>query len=68
MDVTELRSDKTINCTGSEFGLVKGFCEQCNEPSGYVTGVTFLDQLSDYQLLKKDSASCSQQVKETWIE
>jgi len=30
--------------------------EHGNVTSGSITGVEFLDQLSDYQLLKKDSA------------
>jgi hypothetical protein len=34
-------------------------CEYDNEPSGFVKGGEFLDQLSDYQLLKKDSAPWS---------
>jgi len=33
-----------------------GFCEHCNELTGSITGEEFLDCLSDYQLLKKDSA------------
>jgi len=34
-------------------------CEHGNEPSSSVKGGEFLDQLSDYQLLKKDSDSHS---------
>jgi hypothetical protein len=33
-----------------------GRLEQRNEPSGSIRGEEFLDWLSDYQLLKKDSA------------
>jgi hypothetical protein len=33
-----------------------GSCEYDNETSGSVNGGEFLDQLSDCQLLKKDSA------------
>jgi hypothetical protein len=33
-----------------------GFNEHGNEPSGSIKGEVFLDQLSDYQLLKMDSA------------
>jgi hypothetical protein len=36
-----------------------GSSEHCNVPSGSLTGMEFLDQLSDYQLLKKDSAPWS---------
>jgi hypothetical protein len=35
---------------------VAGSCEHGNEPSGSIKGGEFLDQLSDCQLLKKDSA------------
>jgi hypothetical protein len=36
-----------------------GSCEYGNEPFGSIKGGVFLDQLSDCQLLKKDSAACS---------
>jgi hypothetical protein len=36
---------------------VAGSCEHGNEPSGSKKGGE-LDQLSDFQLLKKDSAPC----------
>jgi hypothetical protein len=32
-----------------------GSCEYNNEPSGSIKGKRFLNQLSDYQLLKDDS-------------
>jgi hypothetical protein len=32
-----------------------GCCEHDNEPSGSIKGEEFLDYVSDYQLLKKDS-------------
>jgi hypothetical protein len=35
---------------------VAGCCEHGNEISDSIKGGEFLDQLSDYQLLKKDSA------------
>jgi hypothetical protein len=35
---------------------VVGRCEHGNEPLGSIKGGEFLDKLSDYQLLKKDSA------------
>jgi hypothetical protein len=35
---------------------VADLCEHGNEPWGSTNGGEFLDQLSDYQLLKKDSA------------
>jgi hypothetical protein len=38
-------------------GPVPGCCEHGNESSGYVKSGKFLDKLSDYQFLKKDSAS-----------
>jgi hypothetical protein len=34
-------------------------CEHGNELSGSVKGVKFFNKLSDYQLLKKDSAARS---------
>jgi hypothetical protein len=44
-------------CEGvSGLGQVSGSCEHGNEPVGSVKGRTFFDQLSDYQLPKKDSA------------
>jgi hypothetical protein len=33
-----------------------GSCEHRNEPSHSIAGERFLEQLSEYQLLKKDSA------------
>jgi hypothetical protein len=36
---------------------VGGCCEHGNEPSGFIKGGEPLDQLNDYQLLKKDSAA-----------
>jgi hypothetical protein len=36
-----------------------GCCEYGNEPSVSIKGGVFLDYLSDYQLLKKDSTSYS---------
>jgi hypothetical protein len=38
---------------------VTGSCEHGNEPSVSINGGEFLDYISDYQLLKKDSASWS---------
>jgi hypothetical protein len=38
---------------------VAGSCEHGDEPSGYIKGGEFGDLLSDYQLLKKDSAPWS---------
>jgi hypothetical protein len=35
---------------------VAGFCEHGNEPVGPIKGGEFLDYLSDYLLLKKNSA------------
>jgi len=37
-------------------GPVAVSCEHGNEPSGSIKGAKFLDQLSNYQLLKKDPA------------
>jgi hypothetical protein len=38
---------------------VAGCCEHSNEPMDSIKGGEFVDQLSDYQLLKKDSAPFS---------
>jgi len=38
---------------------VVGSYKHGNEPLGAIKGMEFLDQLSDYQLLKKDSAPWS---------
>jgi hypothetical protein len=35
-------------------------CDHANKPSGLIKGGEFLDWLSDYQHLKKDSAAWSQ--------
>jgi hypothetical protein len=34
-----------------------GSCEHINEPSGSIKGGTFLDHLSDYQILREYSTS-----------
>jgi hypothetical protein len=34
-----------------------GFCEDGDEPVGFITCMEFLDQRENSQLLKKDSAS-----------
>jgi hypothetical protein len=39
-----------------EQGLVEGSCEDSNEPSGLIKCWVILQWLSDWQLLKKDSA------------
>jgi len=39
------------------YGSETGSCEHGNEPSGSIKSGEFLDQLNDYQLLKKDPAS-----------
>jgi hypothetical protein len=44
--------------SGSEWGPVAGFCDHgnCNKPSGCKKYIEIFDQLSDFQLLKTDSA------------
>jgi hypothetical protein len=44
-------------------GTVDGSYKLGNGPSGSITGAEFLDQLSDYQFLKKDSTPWSQSVR-----
>jgi hypothetical protein len=34
-----------------------GYCEHVSEASGSIKGMEFIDEMSDYQLLDKDSAS-----------
>jgi hypothetical protein len=41
---------------------VAGFCEQVNEPSVSIKGGEFLNYLSGYWLLKKDSSSWSYEI------
>jgi hypothetical protein len=43
--------------TWTGLGPVASSCGRSNEPSGYINDREFLNQLSDYQLLKKDSSS-----------
>jgi hypothetical protein len=40
-----------------------GFCEYGNEPPGYIKGKKCIDQLTDYQIPKKDSAPQGYLVK-----
>jgi hypothetical protein len=48
-----------LDSTGAGYGPVAGSCEYGNEPSGSIKGGEFLDWLSDYELLKMDSAPWS---------
>jgi hypothetical protein len=48
-----------LNSSGSGQGLVVGSSDRGNELSGFIKGRTFLDQLSDCQLLKEYSAAVS---------
>jgi hypothetical protein len=41
-----------LGASGSGYGPATGSCEHGNEPSSSIKGGEFLDQLSDYQLLK----------------
>jgi hypothetical protein len=45
-----------LDASGSKSGPVAEFCEHGTESSGCIKGGEFLDLLSDYQLLKEDSA------------
>jgi hypothetical protein len=45
---------------GSGLRLVAGCCELSFEPSDFIKYGFYLEQLSDYHLLKKDSAPWSQ--------
>jgi hypothetical protein len=48
--------DCKLDSSGSSWGPVAGFCKYGNEPSNSIEYGEFLDQLSDYPLLKKDFA------------
>jgi hypothetical protein len=48
-----------LGASGSGWGLVVGCSEHSNELSGFINGGSFIDYLSDYQLLEKDSAPWS---------
>jgi hypothetical protein len=48
-----------VDSAGSGWDPVAGSCEYGNEPSGSIKGGDGIDQLSDCQLLKKDSAAWS---------
>jgi hypothetical protein len=66
---------KVIGCELDSCGTGKGKAvgpyEHGNEPSGFTKGGEFLNQLSNYQLLNKDSVSLSQlsiseEITTTW--
>jgi hypothetical protein len=48
-----------LDSTGSGYGPAAGSCRGGNERSGSIRTREFVDQLSDYQVIKKDSASLS---------
>jgi hypothetical protein len=48
-----------LDSSGSRYGPVVGSCEHSNELSDSIKGEEFLDWLSSYRLLKKDSAPWS---------
>jgi hypothetical protein len=45
-----------LDSTGSGQDPVTCACEHGNEPPDFIKGEVFLDQVSDYQVLKKDSS------------
>jgi len=46
---------RELDSSGSGWGAVAEFSEHGNKPSGSIKGGEFVDHLSDYQFLKKDS-------------
>jgi hypothetical protein len=52
MDLQEISCE--ADSAGSGQVSVKGTCEYCNETSGTIKGVVFLDELDEYQLHKQD--------------
>jgi hypothetical protein len=57
MDVIEILRE--LDSCGSGWVPVAGTCEQSDEPSRSIKGGQFLEYLSEYYLLKKDSAPWS---------
>jgi hypothetical protein len=51
-----------LDLTGSEYNTVVGSFEHGNNHSGTITGEEFIDNLSDCQLLKKNSVSWDELV------
>jgi hypothetical protein len=47
-----------VDSSGSGEGPLADCCEHGNETSGSIKGGEFLDYLSDYQLLRSESALC----------
>jgi hypothetical protein len=45
-----------LDSFGSGYGPVEGYCEHGSEPLGSIKYFKFLEYLSDWFLLKKDSA------------
>jgi len=48
-----------LDSSGLGYGLLAGCCEHGNEPSGCIICWEFLDDVTDYKLLKNDSAAWS---------
>jgi len=48
-----------LDCTGSVWGLEVGCYEHVHEQSGSVKSDEFIDQLCNYQILRKDPPLCS---------
>jgi hypothetical protein len=58
-----------LDASVSGWDQIAGCCEHGNETLGSLEGGKFLEQLSDYQLLKKDATSRCQSVKNnTYLE
>jgi hypothetical protein len=53
---TLIRMDLRVVGCGLDISVLDTICEHSNEPSGFIKGGEFLDQLSDHKLLKNDSA------------
>jgi hypothetical protein len=63
IDIWEIRVGKYgLDASGSQVPVADS-CERGNEPSDSVRGGVFLDELSDYQLLKKYCVPWSYSVR-----
>jgi hypothetical protein len=54
--------ESELDSSGSGQGPVATSYEHGNEPSGYIQGEEFLNQMSDYRLLRKDSGPWDRSV------
>jgi hypothetical protein len=56
---------EALDSSDSGQGPIVGSYEHTNEPSGFIQGGEFLDEMNDYSLLKKDSVQRRQTTSTT---